>query len=203
MSELKPCPLCGGASIAIKPHRVEIIICPNGGCPLGGHAGLNPVTREQWNNRPTEDAMQARIGELETELTQTKELLSDSAPYQDMLRTILSAALINRNELIEQLTMVKSELSVKGGMLERMIDRLVDAQKAAVQWVTFDGEPETMPAIGSTVLFDAGEDGTIVVYYRRSPDSRTWCHFEPGHHDFEAELGDRWAYLPQIEEGQK
>lgn len=74
---------------------------------------------------------------------------------------------------------------------------LAQAKAAAVQWVTHDGTPETRPGIGMTVLLDAGEDGTIVVYYRSHPvEGRTWCHYELGAGDFEVEVGDRWAYLP-------
>jgi len=91
-------------------------------------------------------------------------------------------------------------LLVRVGVLE---SELAQVQAAAVQWVTYTGEPKTLPGIGCTVLFDAGEDGSIVVYYRRSPDNRTWCHFEPGQDDFEVEIGDRWAYLPAPPEASK
>lgn len=67
---------------------------------------------------------------------------------------------------------------------------------STLRWITYDGTPETLPGVGETALFDAGEDGAIVVFYRLSPQGRTWCHYEPGSGDFEVEVGDRWASLP-------
>ena len=78
-----------------------------------------------------------------------------------------------------------------------MTEKKQDIQQTVVIWVTFQGSSETLPGIGEMVLFDAGADGTAVVYYRHHPvEGRTWGHFEPGAFDFQVEIGDRWARLP-------
>ena len=65
MSELKPCPFCGTLPQAntwifygISETRY---FCPNQECPLS----VRTSTLERWNRRPIEDALTARIAELE------------------------------------------------------------------------------------------------------------------------------------------
>jgi len=78
--ELKPCPFCGSEAI-IKTNTGNIktaywfwVECKNDECD---HLDMCPrKTQEQaesdWNTRPIEDAMQARIAELEAELNEYK-----------------------------------------------------------------------------------------------------------------------------------
>ena len=58
MSELKPCPFCGSSKIKSHDYgNVELLYrCEDCG---GEHFHSN------WNTRPIEDALQARIAELE------------------------------------------------------------------------------------------------------------------------------------------
>jgi len=64
MSELKPCPFCGK-----EPSTYEdtgYVYCPNDDCMVADsywEKAILPV--EKWNTRPIEDALNARIAELE------------------------------------------------------------------------------------------------------------------------------------------
>ena len=65
MSELKPCPFCGGEA-QVNTWTMHGItesrcFCSNSDCPNS----VRTVAFEQWNNRPIEDALEARIAELE------------------------------------------------------------------------------------------------------------------------------------------
>ena len=67
MSELKPCPFCGGVA-QINTWTMHGItesrcFCPNSDCPNS----VRTVALATWNARPIEDALNARIAELEEE----------------------------------------------------------------------------------------------------------------------------------------
>ena len=55
MSELKPCPFCGSADIRTEPG-INLNYCDK----CSAEANI-----EHWNTRPIEDALRARIAELE------------------------------------------------------------------------------------------------------------------------------------------
>lgn len=63
--ELKPCPFCGGDVINVHHGKETYWAMCNGctseGAPRGSRAGA----AESWNTRPVEDALNARIRELE------------------------------------------------------------------------------------------------------------------------------------------
>ena len=59
MSEIKPCPLCGAMPTKLNSGYT----CSTLGCALQE----NTVSAKDWNIRPIEDALKARIAELETE----------------------------------------------------------------------------------------------------------------------------------------
>ena len=60
MSELKPCPFCGSADIRTEPG-INLNYCDK----CSAEANI-----EHWNTRPIEDALRARIAELEEEIDQ-------------------------------------------------------------------------------------------------------------------------------------
>jgi len=75
--ELKPCPFCGTLPQAnawiFRGISETRYFCPNQECPLS----VRTVTLEEWNTRPIEDALNARIAELERRAARAKELLQD------------------------------------------------------------------------------------------------------------------------------
>ena len=74
--ELKPCPFCGTLPQAnawiFRGISETRYFCPNQECPLS----VRTVTLEEWNTRPIEDALKARIVELE-------KLVDELKPYRD------------------------------------------------------------------------------------------------------------------------
>ena len=56
MSELKPCPFCGGTKICTE-KGINLNYCDN--CSAESNV-------EHWNTRPIEDALRKRIAELES-----------------------------------------------------------------------------------------------------------------------------------------
>ena len=63
--ELRPCPFCGEMPVTEN----NLVACANKSCPTYDNYWTDPqiLTIEQWNTRPIEDALNARIAELEAE----------------------------------------------------------------------------------------------------------------------------------------
>ena len=82
MSELKPCPFCGGTKICTE-KGINLNYCDN--CSAESNV-------EHWNNRPIEDALNKRIAELEAlveRLIEAGDRLSDSlCTYPEEEKTI-------------------------------------------------------------------------------------------------------------------
>ena len=77
MSELKPCPFCGGGAAYTqilgnykRPHEVYCFTC-DGGIKEGRS---KDGVIHNWNTRPIEDALNARIAELKAFINQLIEL---------------------------------------------------------------------------------------------------------------------------------
>ena len=74
MSELKKCPFCGGEA-QVNTWTMHGItesrcFCSNSDCPNS----VRTVALATWNTRPIEDALNARIAELDAEVTKCHEL---------------------------------------------------------------------------------------------------------------------------------
>jgi len=65
MSELKPCPFCGSPAYSYHDNCIDFagVKCDLGGCVCADIL----ITENNWNTRPIEDALNARIAELEAE----------------------------------------------------------------------------------------------------------------------------------------
>ena len=65
MSELKPCPFCGSPAYSYHDNCIDFagVKCDLGGCVCADIL----ITENNWNTRPIEDNLIARIVELEAE----------------------------------------------------------------------------------------------------------------------------------------
>jgi hypothetical protein len=76
MSELKPCPFCGGMpkvnDWTLKGITDKRCFCDNEKCPV---YLSKTIAIDDWNTRPIEDALQARIASLEAEIARRDEEL--------------------------------------------------------------------------------------------------------------------------------
>ena len=63
--ELRPCPFCGSPAYSYHDNCIDFagVKCDLGGCVCADIL----ITENNWNNRPIEDALTARIAELEAE----------------------------------------------------------------------------------------------------------------------------------------
>ena len=70
MSELKPCPFCGGMpkvnDWTLKGITDKRCFCDNEKCPV---YLSKTIAIDDWNTRPIEDALNKRIAELEAAKT--------------------------------------------------------------------------------------------------------------------------------------
>ena len=84
MSELKPCPFCGGTKICTE-KGINLNYCDN--CSAESNV-------EHWNTRPIEDELRARIAELEADNDQltahdATERQDDKSPNNTQTQTIV------------------------------------------------------------------------------------------------------------------
>ena len=84
MSELKPCPFCGG----------EAELCYSEVDTFCRKCNVMQET-ELWNTRPIEDALNARIAELEAELKITDELLKEAT---EAIGAVVACCTYNSND---------------------------------------------------------------------------------------------------------
>ena len=120
MSELKLCPFCGTLPQAntwiFRGISETRYFCPNPECP---HS-VRTVTLEEWQTRPIEDALTARIAELEAENTELKERIA-------MLDVTAVFKSLGEMEHIEKVANLKAELdraAARIAELEAEIDQL-------------------------------------------------------------------------------
>ena len=121
MSELKPCPFCGN-----EPHidaNYHLFSCQNKDC-IADATNYEATMGffEQWNTRPIEDALTARIAELEAEvsrlLTERDDIIMAEARYTA------------RVELAKKDTRIAE--------LEGFIDQLIEAGNAENRLQNFE-----------------------------------------------------------------
>ena len=84
MSEIRPCPFCGvvptisgdpDSEEYVRGYCLGFVGCFNEQCPMPQDVVIEPTQKEataKWNTRPLEDALTARIAELEEELDREK-----------------------------------------------------------------------------------------------------------------------------------
>ena len=91
--ELKPCPFCGSEPVECMSKIDGNTYCgcwDKEDCPMAGW-----VTAKEWNTRPIEDALNARIAKLEAELKITDELLKEAT---ETIGAVVACCTYNSNE---------------------------------------------------------------------------------------------------------
>jgi hypothetical protein len=68
MSENRKCWYCGSEPMVWHDDVNLFAECPNKDCPNYGDNGFEALVLSVWNTRPIEDALQARIDELQRKL---------------------------------------------------------------------------------------------------------------------------------------
>jgi len=76
MDELKACPFCGSSNTTLDYYEIS---CPQelGTIVVCNDCGASAKSIVDWNTRPIEDALNARIAELEAENERLSQLLHD------------------------------------------------------------------------------------------------------------------------------
>ena len=95
MNELKPCPFCG------KEPAIDnnFAICVNDDCELSDYwSGLEDCS---WNTRPIEDALNARIAELEEECASLGVRLHDEMSQLEIATDLGNKRWIALNKIYE------------------------------------------------------------------------------------------------------
>jgi len=85
MSELRPCPFCGErvyidydyVELSCQQEIETVVMCKECGAMSKPSAAGNLGADQYWNTRPIEDALQARIDELERRLINLTDAIED------------------------------------------------------------------------------------------------------------------------------
>ena len=79
MDELKACPFCGSSNTTLDYYEIS---CPQelGTIVVCNDCGASAKSIVDWNTRPIEDELHARIARLEAALTNARELVGMTPP---------------------------------------------------------------------------------------------------------------------------
>lgn len=180
MTELKPCPFCGkqvemdivpGADIGNDEYYVGCGCLSNEpGCyGLESDGDTEESVADSWNSRPLEDALKERLDYKIGELSKT---MRQKIRHRD--RAIQAE---------KRIADLESELA--------------QARAAAVQWVTYDGTPETLPGPGRwAMVILAGHLEPLAALCLLHIDLDCAMSWASSDKDWLVSRGDRWAYLP-------
>jgi len=108
--ELRPCPFCGGTKICTE-KGINLNYCDN--CSAESNI-------EHWNTRPIEDALQARIAELEGEV----DILKDQ---QREAKNILIDKKLHIDSLYEEGYKLQQRIAELEGIIKSDDERLTEA----------------------------------------------------------------------------
>lgn len=212
MSELKPCPFCGtSAKSKISSSDWYHIECGSDPGPSCCHmATVNTpeviqLLEEKWNKRAVEgqkraDATEDRVKQLESENVRLKRDNDQGQTKNRKLIQILKGASVKRGILNATIRQLNYRLGDLKSEIKELQAELTQAKAAAVQWVTYTGEPETLPTEGVDVCLIIDERSMFgcLLYEKIIGEGikPVWSvPFERG--DFiKVEPSDRWMYLP-------
>ena len=102
MSELKPCPFCGSSNTTLDYYEIS---CPQelGTIVVCNDCGASATSIVDWNTRPIEDALNARIAKLRKALIRIKEEYYSNGTWEetaDDMYELANDALLNDKESI-------------------------------------------------------------------------------------------------------
>ena len=139
MSELKPCPFCNipPASKTSKIDGKEYYSCLNVDCPNGSW-----LTAAEWNTRPIEDALTARIAELEAKIDNWQDCyfeFESIAPDGTLKISVLDLynRLTEREARVAELEAENAELKECVARLKTKNKKLKVRLKAAARELTY------------------------------------------------------------------
>ena len=92
--ELRPCPFCGGRHIETA-ENLDLVYCFDCGAKMRTDLGGG------WNTRPIEDALNARIAELEAENNRLAELLHNELSSVEIATDLGNKRWVALNDIYE------------------------------------------------------------------------------------------------------
>jgi len=102
MSEMKPCPFCGGMpkvnDWTLKGITDKRCFCDNEKCPV---YLSKTIAIDDWNTRPIEDELRARIAELEAESERLSQLLHDEMSQLEIATDLGNKRWLALNDIYE------------------------------------------------------------------------------------------------------
>ena len=113
MSEIRPCPFCGvvptisgdpDSEEYVRGYCLGFVGCFNEQCPMPQDVVIEPTQKEataKWNTRPIEDALTARIAELEAESERLSQLLHDEMSQLEIATDLGNKRWTALNEIYE------------------------------------------------------------------------------------------------------
>jgi len=87
MSDLKPCPFCGGKALNLEDDGETSIVCYNPYCSFEG-VELTGIT---WNTRPIEDKLNAKLILLRDVAREAEAILEKDGAPQGLNRALIAA----------------------------------------------------------------------------------------------------------------
>ena len=147
MSELKPCPFCKSNNTTLDYYEIS---CPQelGTIVVCNDCGASVKSIVDWNTRPIEDALNARIAELEAENERLSQLLHDEMSQ-------LRAELEKRTAGLHYANAVCMEMKHELDRLNAEIKATDDLLKEAT---------ETIGAVIACCTYNSNNDAKIGVY---------------------------------------
>ena len=109
MSDLKPCPFCGSSNTTLDYYEIS---CPQelGTIVVCNDCGASAKSIVDWNTRPIEDALNARIAELEKRTA--------GLHYANAVCMEMKHELARRDEIIARLKAELAELNDKAVFIQ-------------------------------------------------------------------------------------
>jgi len=124
--ELKPCPFCNDRATLFTKNKefAYIIECDNEWCLASMQGKTIGSIIANWNNRPCEDALQARIAELEERIEYANDLLIKRDEIEDTL--------LKRSERAESdYKLLERSVDEMGVSLDKTMKRAEEAEDFA------------------------------------------------------------------------